>query len=224
MSSTPKIIALLFLPLLGFAQLRAVTELGDTIYVYNDGTWSFSPEDSDVMNPDNLAFLTQRVKIDTSNISYYAPETANKEVKSSFGFFSIKYDDSQWKRVPPGEFNKEAEFAFKSIKKDIYCIVIAEEIEIGAENILKIAMQTMEENTGSKVENLKAELRKVNGTELLRCVNKVSLTGMSLVFDNYYYSDARGTVQFSTWTGSTLWKKYEKDIGDLLNGFIVLPQ
>ena len=68
----------------------------------------------------------------------------------------------------------------------------------------------------------KVELRLVNGEELIRGVFNIEVTGLSFVFDAYYYSDEMGSVQFMAWTGDKLWENYENEIIELLNGFIVL--
>ncbi len=202
-------------------QIKAVTENGDTIYVYNNGTWSFTDEEPVATDP-QLEFLKRTLVIDTIQEKFQVAAVATKAAKNKFGLFDIMYDEKQWDRIPPGKLNNdEAEMAFISKNNDIYCLVISEEAEIGKENILKIALGMMESRTGGKVELLKVEHREVNGTGILSGQFKVDISGMVLTFDSYYYSSPKGTVQFTTWAGSSVWEKNQKKIKDFLNGLII---
>ncbi|MEM6964937.1 MAG: hypothetical protein AAF573_09240 [Bacteroidota bacterium] len=202
------------------SQIKAVTERGDTIYVYNNGTWSFEEGEQPEAGQE-FSFLEEKLLIDTILSEFTFNPKATKDVKSGFGFFNIKYDSKSWKRIPPGELNDEAEFAFQGKYKDIYCMVIAEEIEVGMENLIKIARNMMRENAGANVKELKTELRNVNGTQVIRGVSEVSLNGITFIFDGYYFSNNKGSVQFTTWTSTNLYKKYEPEILDLLNGLVI---
>jgi len=203
-----------------FSQITAVTEKGDTIYVYNDGTWTFEEKDEEEL-VNELSYLDNVLKLDTITTKFKVGEKSTKEVTSQHDFFKVKYDKKVWKRVPPASLNPEAEFAFLAVDKDIYCMIISEEIEVGQENIVKIARKMMKDNTGGELEELITEQRNVNGTDIIRAVNKVEINGLNLVFDSYYYSGEFGTIQFSTWTGTNVHEKYEDEILELLNGLII---
>lgn len=202
------------------AQITAITERGDTIYVFNDGTWSFY-EDGGYQEETGLEYLDMELTFDSTDQVFTIPSDSKSNIKSALGFFDINYNDKKWKRVPAGKFNEDAEIAFESKEKDMYAIIISEEIEIGAENIVKIALNNMEETMSTPPEVKLLQKRVVNGQPLIRAVYAINVSGMDLTFDSYYYSDFRGTIQFTTWTGSNLHGKYEKDIVDLLNGILI---
>ncbi len=204
-----------------FSQIKAVTENGDTIYVYNNGTWSYEKLDNAPDEGFEFDFLDEKIKIDSLNIKTVFNAKAAKEIQSATGFFKIKYDEDAWKRVPPGTLNDDAELAFEAKNTDVWCVVISEETTIDADKLFKIAKNTMEENTGSEAEILKAEVFNVNGTEVLRGTLKANFSGITFIFDSYYYSNDNGSVQFTTWTSDKIWERSEKDILDFLNGFIV---
>ena len=205
-----------------FCQTQAVTENGDTIFIYNNGTWSFT-EDEEPTSLNELAYLEREIDIETSDQKFTVAKAATKSAKNKFGLFEIKYDTKEWKRIPTGQLgNDEAEMAFMSDNDDVYCLVVSEQIEIGSENILKIAMNMMEERTNGKTNLIKAEKRMVNGTEVVRGLFDVEISGINMRFDSYYFSNSKGTVQFSTWTGVGLWKSKEKEIEKFLNGLIIL--
>ena len=211
---------LLLITQFSFAQKKAVTEDGDTIFVYADGTWSFELLESGTAGTE-FDFLSAELKLDTIKQEQQFSKKATSVVKNSFGLFTLRYDPEKWKREPPAQYNEDAEFALIARDKDIYCIVISEEVEIGAENIVKIALNTMRENTNAEVELVKTEVRTVNEKDLIRAVYNVDLSGMNLTFDSYYYSSEKGTIQFTTWTGQNIWEKYEDEIIDFLNGLII---
>ena len=201
------------------AQTKAVTVNGDTIYVYDNGTWSFELLDEmPVVN--ELDFLNAELQIDTIKTEFTCPLNAKKEVENAEKIFRIKYDDKLWKRVPPATLNDEAEFAFESKKSDIWCAVISEETPILAYKLLLIAKKNMEDFSGTKATSLKTELLKVNGKEVIRGVLSANISGIAFIFDSYYYSNDLGSVQFTTWTSEKVWERNEMQIQDLLHGFI----
>lgn len=205
---------------IAICQTKAITEFNDTIYVYNDGTWSFELRE---IQPEtiNSNFFDLEVVIDTLQQIYSFNESSNKDIKTNINQFNFKYNDKKWSRIPPGSLNDEAEFAFEHKVHDLWCIIITEETEISKINILKIAKATMEENLGTDVTVRKVEMRKVNGHDVLRGVFETDLSGIALIFDTYYYSDVRGTTQITTYTSANLWDKYESEIVDFLNGIVI---
>ena len=203
-----------------FAQTVAVTEYGDTIYVYDNGTWSFDL--LDVMpEVSELDFLDTKLTLDTISTPFTVNKQAQKEIENKTKQFKVKYNEKVWKRVPPATLNDDADFAFEAKNKDIWCVIIAEETEISKENLFRIAKNTMAENTGASTKILKTEIRNVNGTEVLRGVLNAEISGISFVFDTYYFSNEKGSVQFTTWTSDKIWESNESMIVELLNGFIV---
>lgn len=219
------ILSLTFILTLGLltvkSQTRAVTDDGDTIYVYNNGTWSFELLEGMPEQVNEFAYLSSKLSIDTIATEFKVPENAKKQVENDIGQFFIRYDDKLWKRVPPATLNEDAEFAFQSKLSDIWCVVISEETPIESDKLFRIAKKMMEENTGEEPKIIKTELRKVNGEQLLRGVMNANFSGISFIFDTYYFSNDLGSVQFTTWTSDKVWEKNESSILELLNGFIV---
>jgi len=202
------------------SQTQAVTTEGDTIYVYKNGTWSYELLDEmPVIN--ELDYLDAELKIDTIQTAFKFSDKTDKEIINANDQFRIKYNGQQWKRVPPATLNDDAEFAFESKSSDIWCVVISEDTPIEKDKLFKIARKTMEENSGSDSEIIKTELINVNGAEVLRGVLNVNFSGISFVFDSYYFSNEKGSVQFTTWTSTEVWKRTEQDIQDFLYGFVV---
>ena len=204
-----------------YGQTRAITEKGDTIFVYDNGTWSFEFLEEMPEQINEFSYLSQELVLDTIPAKFKVLPEANKQVKDSRDMFVIKYDEQIWKRVPPATLNDEADFAFQAKKNDIWCIVIAEETPIQHDKLFLIAKNTMKEHTGTDPEVIKTELRTVNGTKLMRGVMKAEYSGIVFIFDTYYFSNDLGSVQFTTWTSEKVWERNESVILNLLNGFMV---
>ncbi len=202
------------------SQMKAVTERGDTIYVYDNGTWRFTAEEEIPLN-NELGFLTEELKIDTIATPLKVKESAKNEVNSILGFFKIMYDGLVWERVPPANINPDAEIAFMSTDRSAFAMVISEGIQIGTENVMKIALKNMRDVSNNQVDIVKMEYLMVNGKEVLRGVYDIDLNGMAFTFDAYYFSNENGTIQFSTWTGTNLYEKEGSKLNDLLNGLII---
>lgn len=203
-----------------YSQTKAITELGDTIYVYNNGTWSFELlEETPVV--ENFQIPQIKLDIDTVDTKYLIPRNSKKEVKNRKGLFSIKYNDQIWKRIPVATLNEEAEFAFEHKESDLWCVLISEDTPIQVANLFLIAKSNMEKTIEAEAEIVKLEVKNVNGTEILNGVLKARYTGINFIFDSYYFSNDKGSVQFTIWTSETLWSKYKDDIDNLHNGFIV---
>ncbi|GAB2498353.1 hypothetical protein [Algoriphagus taiwanensis] len=204
-----------------FSQIKAVTENGDTIYVYNDGTWSYELRESSSQSG-SMDFLNEIVEVETIDASFTTPASSKDKVKNAMDQFQIFFNSEDWRRVPPATLNDEAEFAFESKFSDVWSVVISEETPIEKETLFKIARKNMEDNTGTKPETISLTQFKVNGQDILRGVLRASFSGITFVFDTYYYSDERGSVQFTTWSSEAVWKKNEEKIQDLLKGFEVI--
>lgn len=201
-------------------QVRAVTEYGDSIYVYDDGTWSFEFIEIQEQEED-LRYLDEVLDIDTLSTHFVFSASADKEVENKNGQFKLKYNSSYWNRKPPGKINSEASFAFESKNEDIWGIVIDEESTFDKDVLYKIAKKMMEANTGAVTKIIKTELRNVNGAEVLRGVTSANISGLKFIFDSYYFSNELGSIQFVVWTNEALWSKKEKEIESFLNGLII---
>lgn len=205
-----------------FSQTQATTIKGDTVYLYDNGTWSFELQESPTTVSDGLEYLTEVIKIDTVDQKFKKPKNARKELTNEWDMFRIHYDDSLWERVPPATLNEEAEFALKSKTTDIWSVVISEETPVDMDALFKIAKNTMSDEMEQEPKLIRTEIKNVNGVQILHGTMEVKFSGILLIFDSYYFSNPKGSVQFITWSSTTIWKKNKALIEDLLNGFIAL--
>jgi hypothetical protein len=201
-----------------FAQTKAVTEDGETVYLYPDGTWSYELEEFDEKLD---ALFNDEVQFDTITKPILKPTNATEKVVSKLDFLEFYYNKNSWKRIPPGTINSEAEFAFQHKEKDIFAAIISEEIEIGLTIIFQAAMMNAESASGNPVKIIKKEIRTVNGVTMIHAIFEANFNGFEATFMGNYYSGENGTVQFITWTGTNIFEKYKGEMEALINGAII---
>ncbi|MGL1887348.1 MAG: hypothetical protein OCD76_12615 [Reichenbachiella sp.] len=193
------------------AQEVAITQRGDTVYLYSNGTWDYYGSSIEKAASAEIPYNDQ---------TFTKPKSATKKVNGKENHYAIWYNEKNWKRIPTGELNPEADLTFKYVKGDAYVMVIHEELEIELENLVDIAL----ENALSVAPDMvvtKKEYRNVNGQELIFMQMDGTTQGMKISYYSYYSSNESGSTQFHTFTGQNLLSKYKKDMDSILNGFVI---
>lgn len=193
------------------AQEIAITDRGDSVLLFSNGTWDY------YTNYKNVEYELAEIKLNDQVFS--KPKASVNKINGSNQAYEIWYDDRVWKRVPPGELNPEADVALKLIKGDVYAMVIYEELEIPMENLSQIALDNAV-NVAPDMEMIDKEYRLVNNDSLI-CMRMDGTTqGMKIAYYSYYAANEKGSIQFHTFTGQNLLDKYKNEIEDLLNGLV----
>lgn len=206
-----KNLALAILFLLGCisarAQVKAVTETGEEVVLYSDGTWKSTAAPKPGWN----------TRLDTLSVK--------KGEKSTFLVKGKKQKYGVWINPKKWTFSSDKmpsmpamEYFFKLKEGDAFAMTVPEEVQVDFEALpalsLKVA-QAKDPNARITLE----ENRLVNGVLVKHVEMKVSTQGMNLVYSGYFYSGSQGIVRFMAFTSENLLTKYQKDIEDLLNGF-----
>lgn len=190
------------------AQRKAVTENGDQVILYDDGTWKAvtdSTADSDT------------VKIATN------PKPFAKEASSSFLVKSatappvaVWIDATKWTFVKKKEGPQEYAFEMKS--GDLYGMLISEKIELPLEKLREVAVENAR-NAAPDMRVTHLEYRTVNGLKVLNMEMRGSTSGVHFVYYGYYYTDTNGTYQLVVFTAEKLWDNTNKAKAEaFLNG------
>ena len=112
------------------------------------------------------------------------------------------------------------EYTFDFNGRDLYGMVITEQVEIAVEELAKIAFANAKAGApDAKV--VKKEYRMVNGVKVIYMEMTGTIQSIKFKYFGYYYSDSTGSTQFLSYTGANLEKKYSADIQAFLNGFSV---
>ena len=190
-----------------FAQTRAVTETGDEVILYDDGTWKYQNEDD-----------VEKMIIPIN------PKLFTKDKGSTFLLKSNKIEVGIWINPKEWSFKKlddssAQEYELQLKKEDLRGIILTEKAEIPLQSLRLIALRNAR-NAAPDVEIVEEEYRNVNGLNVLSLKMKGTVEGMKFAYYGYYYSSSIGTVQFITFTFQNLMDKYLVECEKLLNGFV----
>jgi len=191
------------------AQINAITESGDQVVLYEDGTWKYV----DNATEEEVA-ITENKKNFTKN------KKASFLVKSKKLNVGIWINPKKWSFVKGTEKdNYEYEFTLKG--EDLYAMLIAEKVQIPLTSLIEIALNNAK-NVSPDVRVIKKEYRTVNGVKVLMMQMAGTIKGIKFKYFGYYYSNSNGTIQLLAFTGAQLFDNYTDEIEDFLNGFVEL--
>lgn len=191
------------------AQIKAVTETGDEVWLYTDGTWKYVNED-----------ISKFAVIQENPAKFEKDQGSTFLVKSTILNMGVWIKTSDWS-FKKGEDGETAEYYFQRKGEDLYAMMISEKIPIPIDNLKTIALENAKKAAPDvKVE--KEEYRNVNGIKVLMMKMSGTIQGIRFTYYGYYYSNDSGSLQFISYTGESLFKKYKTDIEKLLNGLVEL--
>ena len=199
---------LLFFPFFSGAQQHAVTETGEEVILYEDGTWLYKSEQG---SPHNEISVN--------------PQKFEKSEDATFLLKSTKVDIGVWLNPKKWAFkkavnNKDAEYELQLKDEDLYGMIIAEKIEIPLETLRGIALDNAR-SVASDIYVAQQEYRNVNDQRVLFMQMNGTMQGVKITHYGYYFSNPGGTVQFLTYTAQNLMNGYQKECEELLNGLVV---
>ena len=191
------------------SQIIAITETGDKVILYNDGSWIY-----DVSNH----VINSEIK--TNNKLFKKDKKSTFLVKSKVFNIGVYLNPQDW------SFEKDyndptAEYIFNYKNGDLYAMMITEEMEIPLEVLKGIALENGR-SAAPDIHIAKEEYRTVNGHKLLMLQLNGTIEGIKFSYYGYYFSNENGTVQLITYTSQSLFNKYKEAAEKLLNGFVEL--
>lgn len=196
---------------ISFAQKKAITELGEEVVLFEDGTWKYQSKEQ-----------TTEQKIATNDKKFVKNEKSSFLLKSSKFNIGFWIDPKTWTFKKGGK-NEDAEYEMHLKDGDLYAMIITEKIEIPLETLKTVAFENGKEAAPDlKIE--KEEFRNVNGKTLLFLQMSGTIKGIKFTYYGYYYSNPNGTVQFITYTAQNMLSKYVGECEKLLNGFVELNE
>lgn len=212
MTYLPSLLALCSLCLLtrGNAQQSAITQTGDEVLLFEDGTWTY--KDTSVSVASSISVNPQ---------PFEKPEQASFLLKSAAGGIGVWLNPKEWTFKKASD-NPSAEYEFRLKAADLYGMLIAEGIEIPLDNLREIAIA----NARAAAPDLTVtdqEYRTVNGLDVLMMRMSGTMRGVKFAYLGYYYSDDSGSYQFLTYTSQKLIEQHLPACEALLNGIVALP-
>lgn len=207
------IMAFCFITIVSYAQTKALTENGDEVILFDDGTWAFA-DDSLSWGYGDEALL----KILNNPNKFSKPASAKFELKSKVMDISFWFDTNVWKSSKLS-VNEDAEYQFESRDTELYAIVITERFEIPLETLRSVSIQNIM-SAATNVEVLDEEYRVVNGHKVISTRINAVVEGIKISYHIYYYTDESGSMQFMTYTSQNLYQRRKGDMENLLNGLV----
>lgn len=208
-----KIAALLTLCILtvsaSLAQITAITQTGDQVVLYDDGTWKYQDED-----------VRADKEIPRNKKKFAKSKDASFLLKSSVLNVGFHIDPKVWSFKKATE-NPDAEYELQMKNDDLYAMVISERVEIPIEAFRTIAVENGR-GAAPDLHIVKEEYRNVNGTEVLLLQMDGTMSGIPLTYYGYYFSNDQGSMQYITYTSQKLAKELQAEIEELLNGFVLI--
>jgi len=199
----------IFIISLGHAQVKAITDTGDEVILYNDGTWKYVNSEKQT---------TTEIKIN--------PTTFEKSKDATFLLKSKVTNVGFWLNTKKWKFQKavdnpaaEYELTFKN--GDLYSMIVTEEVEMPLLTLRDLALENAR-SVAPDARFTQEEYRNVNGKKVLMVEIEGTMQGLKFSYRNYYFTNSSGSVQFVTYTATKLLKKYLNEIEELLNGFVEL--
>ncbi len=204
----PFIIALIGLMLIvGGAQaageMEATTTDGQTVILHPDGTWSYQTESPPA----------------AGSSDYNKPPQATKVLKSKKKFYELWYDPDTWS-TKGGPDNPEAEFGLVHQTGDAYAMIIAERLTMPLDTLKRVALENAQ-SVAPDAKIVNEEKRTVNGVNVLHMQIEGTIDGIPFTYYGYYWTGKAGALQVITFTGQSLFREYQDDFVNLLNGLII---
>jgi len=189
------------------AQISAVTETGDPVILYEDGTWVY-------LNAEQI----ENVPIPINEKKFFKGDNSTFLVKSKKLNIGIWIDPKKWS-FTRGTENDAFEYQFQKKGDDLYAMLISEKMQIPIETLKRVAVENAM-GVAPDIKIVKEEYRLVNGIQVLMLRMEGTIQGMEVTYFGYYYSNSNGTIQLISYTGQNLFSGFKDDIVDFLNGLV----
>lgn len=196
---------------MGFAkaQINAITETGDEVILYEDGTWAYL---YDSILEASTIFINEKKFKKSKNATFL--------VKSSKAKVGVYINPKEW-TFEKGDGTDPQEYTFTMKNGDLAAMLISEKVEIPIQTLRGIALANAK-NASSDIKVIHEEYRTVNDNKMLMMQMTGTIQGIKFVYFGYYFSSETGTVQFLTYTYHNLFEGYKDQCEDFLNGLVVI--
>ncbi len=190
------------------AQKVAITEHGEEVLLYDDGTWKLKEGPY------------KETEISLNDTLFVKDPTATFLVRCKHIDVGVWINPKKWTFSTKGD-NDDVEYFFRKKQSDLYGMLITEKIEAPVLTLKELAVSNAQE-VSPDLRVVKEEFRTVNGKQVLMMQMSGTIQGIRISYFGYYYSSKKGSVQFVIYTGQSLFDENRADIEVLLNGLVEL--
>jgi hypothetical protein len=196
-------------PLSCFAQQTAITQTGEEVILYADGTWKYK-----------LTEDAEKYEIPTSKKRFKNDKNSTFLLKSKILNVGFWLNPKLWSFEKAVD-NEEAEYDLTMRNEDLYAMIITEKTQIPLETLREIAFENGLE-VAPDLQIIDQEYRMVNGEKVLFMKMYGTISGIKFAYFGYYFSNENGTLQYICYTSQNLIEEYEDECEKLLNGLVTL--
>ncbi len=136
----------------------------------------------------------------------------------SFGSFQLKYNPEKW--TVKEEAGEPGTWVLTHKRGDAYGKFIAERTAMPLDSLIAVAIQRMQEQD-KDARIVSQEDRTISGVQAKQLRIDASPSGIPMAFLGYYYGGNAGAVQVIGYTGRQLFKDYQEDFRELLQGLTI---
>ena len=189
------------------AQKKAVTDTGEEVILYENGTWKYAND-----------FRDPKLVIKTNPVEFKKSTNATFLLKSKTGDIGFWIDPKKW-TFGKATNNTNAEYELSLKEQSVECVIIIENIEVPLPSLKKIAVENAK-TASPDYHILLEEYRTVNGLKVLYTLAQGTVSDVKFYFKAYYYSGDNIAVQFLLVGPQKSMAKDQKEADELLNGIV----
>ena len=195
------------------SQIKALTENGKEVTLFDDGTWKFS-EDSSNTKVDSIS----------TNVNKFSRQrNATFLVKSNTFNIGVYIDPSKWAFSTRKANEKNPEYTFSMKNQEGYALMVTEKTPIDLESMREIALSNAKRaSLDAKITS--AEYRMVNNKKVLCIKLQGTLQGIKFGYLGYYFTNDNGTTQLLSYTSQQFFGSMEKELEIFLNGLVEISK
>ena len=198
------------------SQIRALTESGREVLLFENGTWKYSQ--------DSVNNLSDKIDSIATNSNSFSKTTAETFlVKSNIFNVGVYLDPSKWTFSFHKDNEKNPEYHFTMKSADGYAMMITERTPIGLENMRQIALVNAQKASIDAKETV-AEYRMVNNKKVLCLKIQGTISGIKFTYLGYYYSNENGTIQLVCYTTQKFFDGLQNELELFLDGLVEVSE
>ena len=194
-----------------FSQQTAVTETGDVVILYDNGTWSFLQKDTISVED-----------IEVNPIRFTKSATSLFLLKSTRVNVGCYINPEKWSFTKTKE-NEAAEYEINNMKLGLYGMLITEKLDLPLESLANIALDNARD-AAPDVEITEKEYRYVNGLKVLMMRMTGTIQDIRFSYYGYYHSTKNGATQYLVYSSEEIVNQNLSEIEELLNGLIEMNE
>ncbi|HJW31388.1 MAG TPA: hypothetical protein VJ508_19300 [Saprospiraceae bacterium] len=203
---TPLLLLLVF-PVMG--QIKALTDTGDQVVLYSDGTWKY-------VNRDTI----KEAEIPTNPQEFKKTANADFLLKSTRIDVGVWLDPKSWTFNPRND-NEAAEYELDHVNGSLYGLLLTERLDLPLTTLGNIAVQNARE-AAPDIEVTHKEFRMVNGQKILMMRMTGTIQDIRFSYYGYYFTANGGATQFLVYADEKFMEENLPMVEELLNGFVSL--